>query len=183
MLERTRDNPEEIERVLSAAAADSDLVIVCGGVSVGDYDYVKGVLEQLGELRFWKTAIKPGMPLAFGQIGGTPVFGLPGNPVSCMVCFDVYIRPAIRQMSGDESGGPVTVTGVVTDDIRHKPGRREFVRAVTIWKDGGYSARPISKHGSGMLSSMVEANSYVVIREDVGDVRKGDQVEIILFRV
>jgi len=181
MLERTRDNPEEIERVLSSAAADSDLVVVCGGVSVGDYDYVKDVLEQLGEMRFWKTAIKPGMPLAFGQIGGTPVFGLPGNPVSCMVCFDVYIHPAIRQMSGDESGGPATVTGVVTDDIPHKPGRREFVRAVTVWEDGGYSARPIAKHGSGMLSSMVEANSYLVIREDTGDVRRGEQVEIILF--
>ena len=190
--QRTSDDKQEIERVLSSAAETADIVIVCGGVSVGDYDYVKDVLDKLGEMRFWKTAIKPGMPLAFGHIGGKPVFGLPGNPVSCMVCFDIYIRPAIRRMMGDESKRTEAVRGMVTDDIRHKPGRREFIRAVTTYSlpsqgrvgersDGGYTAKPIPKHGSGMLSSMVEANSYIVVREDSGDLSAGDEVEIVLF--
>jgi molybdopterin molybdotransferase len=182
ILQRTRDDKDEIERVLRSASVSVDLVVVCGGVSVGDYDYVKGVLEQLGEMKFWKVAIKPGMPLAFGRIAGKPVFGLPGNPVSCMVCFEVFIRPALRKMAGEESNRREVVMGVLTDDVRHKPGRREFVRAVSVWEDDGYLARPIPKHGSGMLSSMVEANSYVVVGEDTGDVRRGEQVEIILFR-
>ena len=179
--EHVGDQKEAIERVLRLAPTVSDLVIVCGGVSVGDYDYVKDILANLGEMLFWKVAIKPGKPLAFGRIGGIPVFGLPGNPVSCLVTFDLFVRPAILRMTGCGSGDQPVVLGTVTGDVRHKPGPREFIRAVTVWKDGGYSARPIPKHGSGMLSSMVEANSYLVIREDVGNVNCGEQVEIILF--
>jgi molybdopterin molybdotransferase len=181
LLEHVGDQKEEIERALSSAVAASDLVIVCGGVSVGEYDYVKDILAKLGKMLFWRVAIKPGMPLAFGRIDGKPVFGLPGNPVSCMVNFDLFVRPAILRMMGAEDVSQRAVTATVTEDIRHKPGRREFVRAVTVWKDDAYSARPIPKHGSGMLSSMVEANSYVVVPEETGDITRGDRLEIILF--
>lgn len=181
VFEHVGDRKEEIERVLKSAPTVSDLVIVCGGVSVGDYDYVKDIMANLGEMLFWKVAIKPGKPLAFGRIGGIPVFGLPGNPVSCLVTFDLFVRPAILRMTGCGSVDQTVVSGTVTEDVRHKPGPREFMRAVTVWRDGGYCARPIPKHGSGMLSSMVEANSYLVIHEDTGDVPRGEQVEIILF--
>jgi len=192
LLERVGDDKEQIERALSRAAAGSDLVIVCGGVSVGDYDYVRDVLAKLGEIRFWKVAIKPGRPLVFGHIKDRPVFGVPGNPVSCMVTFDLFVRPALRRMMGDESECHKVVRGGVTEDLRHKPGLREFVRAVTTYSlptqgragegsEGVYTARPIPKRGSGMLSSMVEANSYIVLSEETGDVPCGDTVEIILF--
>ena len=181
LLERVRDDKAEIEQALTRAAASSDLVIVCGGVSVGEHDYVKDVLAKLGEMRFWQVSMKPGKPLVFGHIDSKPVFGLPGNPVSCMVTFDIFVRPAIQRMTGAEEGGLVVVSGILTDDVRHKPDRRDFVRAVTVWTEDGYSARPIPKHSSGMLSSMVEANSYAVIREGTGDAHAGDRVEIMLF--
>ena len=181
LLEQVGDDKEQIEQALGRAIASSDMVIICGGVSVGKHDYAKEVLAKLGEMRFWKVAIKPGKPLVFGHIDSKPVFGLPGNPVSCMVTFDLFVRPAILRMMGAEDGGLAVVTGVVTDDIRHKPDRREYIRAVTAWTDDGYSARPIPKHGSGMLSSMVEANSYVVMPEGAAQVHRGDRLEIILF--
>ena len=181
MLQRTGDLKEEIERALRRAAEVCDVVIVCGGVSVGDYDFVKDVLEQLGEMRFWRVAIKPGRPVVFGHIGGKPVFGLPGNPVSCMVTFDLFVRPVLLRMTDIADVAPRVVTGTLTGDLRHKPGLREYVRAVTTYADGGYLARPIPKHGSGMLSSMVAANSYVVLREDRGDARSGEAVEVMVF--
>lgn len=179
VLARARDDKGEIERALSSAAACCDVVIICGGVSVGDYDYVKEVIARLGEIKFWKVAIKPGKPFVFAEIGGKPVFGLPGNPVSCMVTFELFVRPAILRMMGADPAGKA-VSGAVTEDVPHRPGAREFIRAVTSWTGGGYSIAPIQRRGSGRLSSMVEANSYLVVPEDTGDLRPGDQAEVIL---
>ncbi len=183
MLQRTRDDQDEIERTLALAAEAADLVIVCGGVSVGDYDYVKDIIDRLGQVRFWKVAIKPGKPFTFGDIGGKPVFGLPGNPVSCLVCFDILVRPAIRRMAGDVSDGLPRVRGIITEDLRRRPDRREYIRAVTSYVDGVYKVSPIPKHGSGMLSSMVDANSYVVVAEGIEEIRQGEEVDVVLFRV
>lgn len=180
-VERVGDAKEEVERALRVGVGVSDLVIVCGGVSVGDYDYVKEVLNKLGEMRLWRVAIKPGKPLAYGHIDGKLIFGLPGNPVSCIVTFDLFVRPAISRMMGAEPVGLRTVTGVLTEDCRRSPGRLEYIRAVTTFKDGGYRARPIPKHGSGMLSSMVEANSYVVVPATSEVVKAGETLPIVLF--
>lgn len=178
---RVIDERDELERVLTSAAEVSDLIIVSGGVSVGDYDFVKETLAKLGEMRFWKVAVKPGKPLAYGRIGDVPLFGLPGNPVSSMVTFDLFVRPAIGRMMGLESEPYTTVSGSVTCDVRHKPGVREFVRATTIWENGRYVATPAGMQGSGRLSSMVGANSYIVIPEKAGDVASGQDLQIIFF--
>jgi molybdopterin molybdotransferase len=125
--------------------------------------------------------VKPGKPLAYGHIGDVPLFGLPGNPVSSMVTFDIFVRPAIGHMMGVESAPYRTVSGSLTCDVRHRPGVREFVRATTIWENGRYTATPAGMQGSGRLSSMVNANSYIVIPEDVGDVASGQDLQIIFF--
>jgi molybdopterin molybdotransferase len=180
-LNRVIDERGELERVLSNAVEISDMVIVSGGVSVGDYDFVKDTLAKLGDIRFWKVEIKPGKPLAYGDLMGKPLFGLPGNPVSSMVTFDVFVRPAIKRMMGLESVANMTVSGVVTQSVRHKIGRREFVRATTVWSDAGYAATPTGLQGSGKLSSMVNANSYIILPEETGDATAGETVRIMLF--
>jgi molybdopterin molybdotransferase len=157
------------------------VLITIGGVSIGDYDFVKETLERLGEIKFWKVAIKPGKPLAYGCINGKPLFGLPGNPVSSVVTFDIFVRPALMLLSGCTHTGRLTVSGVVSQDIKHKMGRREFVRANTVWEADGFVATPTGDQGSGMLSSMLGANSYVVVDESTKDVAAGQVVNIILL--
>jgi molybdopterin molybdotransferase len=181
MLVRSPDEREELAKILFRAAETSDLVITIGGVSVGDYDFVKETLERLGEIKFWKVAIKPGKPLAFGYIRGKPLFGLPGNPVSAMVTFDIFVRPAIKMLSGCVSPEQLKVEGKVLQDIKHKKGRREFVRAKTVWRDGEYVTTPTGEQGSGRLMSMLGANSYIVIDESSKDIADGQLVDIILF--
>lgn len=178
---RLIDEKDELERVLLSAAETSDLIITSGGVSVGDYDFVKETLAKLGDIQFWKVYIKPGKPLVYGHINGVPVFGLPGNPVSSMVTFDLFVRPAILRMMGLEDTSYRMVSAVVMQDIRHKVCVREFVRAVTIWKDGKYEATPTGMQGSGRLSSMINANSYIVIPEATGDLKSGQTLQVVLF--
>lgn len=178
---RVIDERDELERVLSSASETSDLIIVSGGVSVGDYDFVKDTLAKLGEIRFWKVAVKPGKPLAYGHVGGVPLFGLPGNPVSSMVTFDIFVRPAIGRMMGLDSSPLRTVSASAACEIRHKPGVREFVRAMTVWENDRYVATPAGVQGSGRLSSMVNANSYIVIPEDRDNVAAGDTLQVMLF--
>ncbi|MDO8589167.1 MAG: molybdopterin molybdotransferase MoeA [Armatimonadota bacterium] len=180
MVERTADERSELERLLTLAAQTSDIIITSGGVSVGDYDLVKETLAKLGEILFWKVAIKPGKPLAYGRIDGKPLFGLPGNPVSSMVAFDLFVRPALLHMQGISDVTYPRVSGVVSEDLRHKPGRREYVRAVTVWQGEGYVAAPTGDQGSGRLSSMLGANSYIVISEDQGDLRAGGKASVML---
>lgn len=175
------DERDELENVLSSAAEISDLIMVSGGVSVGDYDFVKETLAKLGEILFWRVFIKPGKPLTYGKINGIPMFGLPGNPVSSMVTFDMFVRPSIYRMMGLATESNTSVSGVITQNIRHNPCIREFVRAVTVWENGVYSSTPTGKQGSGRLSTMLNANSYIVIPEGIADLAEGDCVNIILF--
>ena len=181
VLNRVIDEKEEMERVLSSAVETSDLIIASGGVSVGDYDFVKETLAKLGDIRFWKVEIKPGKPTVYGSLKGKPLFGLPGNPVSSMVTFDLFVRPAIMRMMGIESAPYKMVSGAVTQDIRHKLGRREFIRATTTWSDDGYIAAPTGMQGSGRLSSMVNANSYIIVPEEMENVAAGENLQVILF--
>jgi len=173
-----RDAKKDLMDKLSYGLA-SDCIVSSGGVSVGDFDFVKDVLKEMGsEMRFWKVAIKPGKPLAFGIINGKPVFGLPGNPVSAMVAFEQFVRPAILKMMGVRNIFRKSLTALLTSSLNKKAGRMHFIRAVLEEKNGQFYATPLEGQGSGILSSMVMANSLIILPEDAKDAAKGSKVKV-----
>ncbi|MBI3948392.1 MAG: molybdopterin molybdotransferase MoeA, partial [Armatimonadetes bacterium] len=174
------DEPEALRRALAAAAA-ADVVVTSGGVSVGDYDLVKEILAEEGQVEFWKVAMKPGKPMAFGRLRGKPMFGLPGNPVSSMVTFEVAVRPALRKMMGHLRLLRPEVSATLLAPLRHKPGRREFVRAVTTFGGGGCETRATGDQGSGILTSMLRANSLIIVPEEAADVPASETVTVALL--
>lgn len=156
---------------------DCDMIISSGGVSVGDYDFVKYVLGKIGtHIKFWKVAMRPGKPLVFGMIKGIPVFGLPGNPVSSMVSFEIFVRPAILNMMNQIHDERKEVDAVLEEGIAKKKGLRYFLRAHTHWKDGVYLTRITGPQGSAILKSMAAANSFIILSENDGFVEKGRKV-------
>ena len=175
-----RDDPAALEAAFAEAAAQADVVITSGGVSVGEADFVKDMLGKLGEVVFWKIAMKPGRPLAYGKIGGAHFFGLPGNPVSVMVTFYQFVRDALLVLSG---ANPVQAlpTFPATCSVRLKkaPGRTEFQRGVlTVNADGSASVRPTGEQGSGILKSMSEANCFIILGDATGNVEPGTTVQV-----
>ena len=178
-----RDDPEALERAFAEAAASADVVITSGGVSVGEADFVKGMLGKLGEVVFWKIAMKPGRPLAYGKIGGAHFFGLPGNPVSVMVTFYQFVRDALLVLMGADPVEPVpTFTATCTGKLRKAPGRTEFQRGVlTRGPDGRLTVRPTGEQGSGILKSMSDANCFIILGDDTGNVEAGTTVEVQLL--
>ena len=163
----------------------NDLLIISGGVSVGDYDYVKDILREEGVKEiFWKVNIKPGMPLAFGlyRKSGTekpvPVFALPGNPVSTMVTFLQFVRPALFHMGGREGDGALRLNATLEHDIRKHDRKRHFSRGVVRNEHGRLSVRTTGTQSSGVLSSMVRANCLITLREEQMEIRAGEEVEI-----
>ncbi|MEK7772865.1 MAG: gephyrin-like molybdotransferase Glp [Deltaproteobacteria bacterium] len=176
-----RDNRESLREKL-ASAMKYDCIISSGGVSVGDYDFVKDVLKDMGSnMIFWKVAMKPGKPLAFGVIGGKPAFGLPGNPISSMVAFEQFVRPALLKMSGRTDIFRGLIDARLTEDLRIKPGRMNFIRA-ELQRDGsGFRAAPLEGQGSGMISTMVRANSYIVVPKDSTGFKKDATVKVQPF--
>jgi molybdopterin molybdotransferase len=176
-----RDNRESLLEKLNEAK-EADCIITSGGVSVGDYDLVKDVLSELGStMRFWKVALKPGKPLAFGIIGDRPAFGLPGNPVSSMVAFDQFVRPALLKMSGRKEIFLRTFRARLTQEINIKPGRMTFLRSMLKVEADGFSVTPLPRQGSGVISTMVKANSYIVVPVDVSAMKTGDAVRVQPF--
>jgi molybdopterin molybdotransferase len=175
-----RDEPAALERGFAAAAANADVVITSGGVSVGEADFVKQLLDRLGEVLFWKIAMKPGRPLAYGRVGSAHFFGLPGNPVSVMVTFYQFVREALLVLQGrrDVTSVP-TFPAKLSAPIRKAPGRTEFQRGV-LQPDpaGGYTVRTTGDQGSGILSSMSRANCFIVLPSECGDVGAGDIVQV-----
>ncbi len=175
-----RDSMESLNEKIDESLS-SDMLITCGGVSRGDYDMVKNVLAQRGQINFWTVHMKPGKPLAFGMIGrdrSIPHLGLPGNPVSSMVTFEQFVRPAILKMLGKENLAKPTVLAIIQRDVTNRDGRRELVR-VTVTRHGReYHAVPTGPQGSGILTSMVKANGLAIIPEDTGGVKKGDVVRV-----
>jgi len=158
-------------------AAGYDCIISSGGVSVGDYDLVKEVLNDLGsEMKFWKVAMKPGKPLAFGIIGEKPAFGLPGNPVSSMVAFEQFVRPALLKMAGRSDIFKGTFTARLTAPIKKRRGRINFLRGLLETKDGEYLATPLAGQGSGMITSMVKADIYIIAPEECEVINAGEVV-------
>ncbi len=177
------DTREDTLRAFEAAAARADAIITSGGVSVGEADYVTETLERHGEFGFWKVAMKPGKPIAFGRFGGAYFFGLPGNPVSVMVTFYQLVQPALRALAGvADAEPPILVRAACETRLRKKPGRMEFQRGVLARRpDGGYTVRSTGHQGAGVLRSMSEANCFIILPLDQGDVDPGTEVEVQPF--
>jgi molybdopterin molybdotransferase len=177
------DEPEKLEQVFVAASSAADVVITSGGVSVGEADYVKQLLDKLGEVLFWKIAMKPGRPLAYGKIGAAHFFGLPGNPVSVMVTFYQFVRDALLILQGQRDVAPMPTFKVkLSAPIRKAPGRTEFQRGIlTLQDDGNWSVRTTGNQGSGILSSMSRANCFIILDTDTGDVAAGESVDVQLL--
>ncbi len=177
-----RDNVEDLTRKIRAGLdAHADLFITSAGVSVGDYDVVKDVLNREGEMHFWQVAMKPGKPLAFGLIGSVPLLGLPGNPVSAIVSFEVFARPAILTMLGKAKFERPTVEVVLQEEIQNTAGRRNYIRVTVEKTHEGYVARTTGEQGSGILTSIVRANGLVAMPEDLLVLHRGERVRVYML--
>ena len=181
LLERVGDDPEAIERVLRAAAGSADLVATSGGVSVGRHDHVRAILERSGRLDFWRIAVQPGKPLAVGELEGTTIIGLPGNPVSALVTFELFARPFIRAMLGLTGDGRLRVRVTASDRIPKDSGRRAFLRVVLSKTDDGYLARPAGGQQSSQLRPMADANALLVVPEGADAAEPGIGYEAIVL--
>jgi len=172
---------EKIDEGLNA-----DMIITSGGVSLGDYDVVKDVLAKRGEITLWTVCMKPGKPSAFGVLSkkeegrekGIPHLGLPGNPVSSMVAFEQFARPAILRMMGKNNFAKPTIQALIEDDVKNTDGRRVYTRVIVTKRGGQYHARPTGPQGSGILTSMAKANGLAIIPENSKGVKAGDMVQV-----
>jgi molybdopterin molybdotransferase len=175
------DTPDSLREHL-ARALDCDLLVTTAGISVGEHDYVRAVLEGLGaELRFWKLRMRPGAPVGFGVLGSMPWIGLPGNPVSTMVTFELFVRPAIRKMMGHQLPFRRTVPVRAAEPIRLKPRLQHFLRGVVSEAPSGPEARLTGPQGSGILTSMIRANALLVIPEGQLDTPAGAAVQALVL--
>jgi molybdopterin molybdotransferase len=176
------DLHEVLHARLTEAARASDIVLTSGGVSVGDYDLVKAVLQEAGGIDFWQVAMQPGRPLAVGRIGAAHFFGLPGNPVASMLTFSLFVRPALWKLAGRRVLFPTCFHAVATEAMRKKTGRREFKRGILSYAGDHWEVRTTGPQGSGILSSMAQADCFIVIEEDRGDVAPGERVWVEPFQ-
>jgi len=177
-----RDEPQAMREVLENAAAKADLILSTGGVSVGEADFIKPALEQIGSTEFWKIAIKPGRPLTLGQIDASIFIGLPGNPVAVMVTFSQFVVPAIQALAGTRPTRPKLFKARARDSLRKKPGRYEFQRGIaTLDETGEWRVGKTGKQGSGILTSMSRANCFIVLPDDNAGVEPGDEVSVQFF--
>ena len=158
-----KDDPEETERIFRMALSAADALITSGGVSVGEHDVVKTVLAKLGEINFWRVAMKPGKPQAYGIADGKPIFGLPGNPVSSLVVFELFVRPALLKMAGHTNLLRPTFKAVLAESVTNRDGRVNYMRAILTEQDGHYTAKTTGPQGSGILHSLVLANGLITI--------------------
>ena len=205
------DDPAQLEAAFRTAAQRADAIITSGGVSVGEADHTRTMMKQLGDVAFWRIAMRPGRPMAVGRIGGAPsqaksvpsayptsaesyqnnskhnpggavLFGLPGNPVAVMVTFLAFVRPALLRMMGCTHTAPPLLRATSTEAMRKKPGRTEYQRGlVTTAPDGTLQVRTTGNQGSGVLSSMVQANGLIVLHHGQGNVAVGDAVDVMVF--
>ena len=189
-----RDDPVALESAFREAAQQADAIVTSGGVSVGEADHTKAMMRKLahseapgqGGVAFWRIAMRPGRPMAVGRIGQVPLFGLPGNPVAVMVTFLAFVRPALWRMMGARANDPQVDSPLLqarsSEAIRKKPGRTEYQRAiVSRAADGTLNVRTTGQQGSGVLSSMVQANGLMVLPHAQGNIAIGDVVEVMMF--
>lgn len=175
------DRETALTDILATAAAEHDLLITSGGVSTGEEDHVKAAIEQLGRLDFWRLAIKPGRPVALGQVKGVPLVGLPGNPVAAALTFAILARPLILRLSGAIEPAPQTYPVTAEFGYKKRAGRREYVRVALDRKGGTLTARKYPKDGAGILSSVVNCDGFAIIDEAVTQLAPGTIVEFLPF--
>jgi molybdopterin molybdotransferase len=176
------DSPEKLEATFRRAAAEADAIITSGGVSVGEADYTKAMMKKLGDVAFWRIAMRPGRPMAVGRINKSVLFGLPGNPVAVMVTFLAFVRPALLQMMGCTAAPAPLLRARSLEALRKKPGRTEYQRGfVSAAPDGSLQVRTTGNQGSGVLSSMVQGNGLIVLHHGQGNVAVGDEVDVMMF--
>ncbi len=184
-----KDDPALLEAAFRSAATQADAIITSGGVSVGEADYTKAMMKKLGDVAFWRIAMRPGRPMAVGRIAmqeseksGAVLFGLPGNPVAVMVTFLAFVRPALLQMMGCTDSAPPLLKAHSQEKIRKKAGRTEYQRGwVSSATDGSLQVRTTGNQGSGVLSSMAEANGLIVLHHEQGNVAAGDLLDVLMF--
>ncbi|KON80893.1 molybdopterin molybdotransferase MoeA [Azoarcus sp. PA01] len=176
------DNPAALEAAFRGASADADVILTSGGVSVGEADFIRELVNRLGEVAFWKIDIKPGRPMAFGRVGDAWLFGLPGNPVAVLVTFYQFVQDALLVLSGvSPLPEPALFEVRCGEAIRKQAGRREFLRGQLQTVDGRQTVRLAGAQGSGVLRSMSEANCFIVLAEERGDVAAGEAVTVQVF--
>ena len=180
-LPHVADEPGAL-RAAMASARDADVLITSGGASVGDFDYVKDVVGEAGELQFWRVRVRPGKPLLLGRIGPTPVIGLPGNPTSAMVTFEQFVRPALRVMLGAPPLRP-QVRAIVDERIDNRGGRRTFARVSLEQRDGRFHVRPSGPQDSAMLLPLATADGLLEISEDTTELLPGDEATVQVWRL
>ena len=177
-----KDDKELLERAFVEAAEQADVLITSGGVSVGDADYIKEILEKKGKVQFWKVAMKPGRPLTFGNIDSTFFFGLPGNPVSVMVTFYQFVQPALKKLLGEKVCSPIMMKAPCVSKLKKRPGRVEYQRGVLEQDESGKMVvRKTGKQGSGILRSMADANCFIVLPLESEGVNPDEMVDVQLF--
>ena len=176
------DDLQQLTEAFSDANKKADVVITSGGVSVGDADYTKGVLEALGKIQFWKLAIKPGKPFAFGHLSDSYFIGLPGNPVSALVTLHQLARPMLRKLSGAVAEQPLRMSATTVDLLKKSPGRTDFQRGIySVNAQGQLEVKATGAQGSGILSSISAANCYIVLEQNRGRVEPGETVTVEPF--
>jgi molybdopterin molybdotransferase len=177
-----RDDPARLEAAFTQAAREADAIISSGGVSVGEADFTKAMMKKLGDVAFWKIAMRPGRPMAVGRIGQSVLFGLPGNPVAVMVTFLAFVRPALLRMMGSSAQPTPMLRAKALEPLRKKAGRTEYQRGfVSRAADATLQVRTTGNQGSGVLSSMVQANGLIVLHHAQGHVAVGDEVDVMMF--
>ena len=177
-----RDDPLLLEAAFAKAATQADAIITSGGVSVGEADFTKAMMKKLGDVAFWKIAMRPGRPMAVGRLGTSVLFGLPGNPVAVMVTFLAFVRPALLRMMGSTTPTPPLLRAKSLEALRKKPGRTEYQRGtVSTAADGSLQVCTTGNQGSGVLSSMVQGNGLIVLHHTQGNVTIGDEVDVMVF--
>ena len=177
-----KDKLEDLREAFKSASSTADLVITTGGVSVGEADYVKQIVEEMGEIHFWKIAMKPGRPITFGQLGNAAYFGLPGNPVSVMTTFYQFALPAIQHLSGQADRPPLTIKVTCTSDLRKRAGRFECQRGILSYNESGeLTVCATGKQGSGILTSMSRANCLILLDDECDGIEAGDSVTVQPF--
>ncbi|MFT5451602.1 MAG: molybdopterin molybdotransferase [Enterobacterales bacterium] len=176
------DDPKQIKAVMLEAASQADVLLTSGGVSVGEADYVKPIVEEIGQIDLWKVAIKPGKPIAVGSIKNCKFFGLPGNPVSALVTLNLLVQPAMQKLSGINASIPLQLNAICDTPLRKKPGRRDYQRGSAYLNElGQWHVKSTGTQGSAKITSVSDGNCYIVINEDKGNVSVGDNVNIQLF--
>ncbi len=178
------DKQEAVEAAFIDAAEKANVIITSGGVSVGDADFVKETLEKIGTVNFWKVAMKPGRPLAFGKIKDAWFFGLPGNPVSVMVTFYMFVQPALKKLSGSHYHAPLMISAHCKTKLRKRPGRVEYQRGILTQNKNDptlYEVVKTGEQGSGILRSMSDANCFIILPMESSEIEEGDNVQVLPF--